>query len=86
VPATIRTWVYPAMGRGLCEEVCERGRSMTYAPAYGKVLSDRSIRCREGVSGVIYSGSRQVRTTDDADIAPARSALQWVALARSWVR
>jgi hypothetical protein len=51
---------------------------MTYAPEYGKVLCDRSIRCRVGVSGVPLSASQQARTTDDtdADLAGARSTLQ----------
>jgi len=54
------------MGRGLCEEICERGRSMTYAPEYGKVLSDRSIRCRVGVSGAPCPSSQQARTTENS--------------------
>ena len=43
----------------------EWGRAMVYAPGHGKVLPNRSIRCRMGVSEAPCSGSQQARTTEN---------------------
>src|SRR5215204_7081066 len=39
---------------------------MTYAPEHGKVLFDRSIRCRVGVFAAPHPGSQQARTPKDS--------------------